>query len=69
MHRDIRHLRGRRNHDAQAFEVRGFEMQELAFRIADVNDRRSLREARTKLFDYAFDERILSARGDRHRFT
>ncbi len=69
MHNDIGHLRRRRNHDAQAFEVGGFEMQELALRIADVNDRRARREARTKFLDGLFDERILSARRESHRFA
>src|SRR5207249_11044612 len=57
------------DNDAQSFEVRRFEMKELAFRITDVSDRRARREAWTEFLDNSFDERILPARRERHPFS
>ena len=67
MRYDIGHLSRWGNYHAQAFEVGRFEMEELAFRVTDVNDRRARRETRTKLLDDLFNKRVLSARRDRHR--
>jgi len=47
----------------QAFEVGRFEMAGTALRIADVNNGRAWRKARTKLPKHLFDKRTLSFSG------